>query len=264
MSFGGILARLRRQRGWSQEVLALRAAMLQRHLSFLETGRAQPSARAISKLAKALALRAWEQRTLVDALAPVDRPPVPQPPTDRVVSDLIQRFSQWPAYVYRADGTLVATNPGLDRLLTVAEPQTDVWAKTAPTGGPNIYDLVFHPDGLCRHMVNPHEVIPETLRRLRIEAAQDTALYDVLQRVEGYPSVKAWAAAPPVPPPILVERYVLGTATLSIISILSHLASPGDVALGLLRIETFVPADEASEQLLIDARHLTRDTGHLN
>ena len=52
------------------------------------------------------------------------------------------------------------------------------------------------------------------------------------------------------PPPVLVERYRLGEHVLAVIAMVSHLASPGEIELGLLRIESFVPADIESERIL--------------
>ncbi len=174
MAFGPALARLRRSRGLSQEVLADAAGLSQRHVSFLETGRARPGQRSLAALIAALALRGWEQRTLVDALAP--QPPAgtetPEAPDPALVTLLAERLSPWPAYAFRPDGTLLAANRALGRLLETAAPGENLWAATAPAGGPNIYDLVFHPAGLGRWLENPEAVIPETLRRLRIEAAQ--------------------------------------------------------------------------------------------
>lgn len=253
MAFGPALARLRRSRGLSQEALADAAGLSQRHVSFLETGRARPGQRSLAALIAALALRGWEQRTLVDALAP--QPPAgtetPDAPDPALVTLLAERLSPWPAYAFRPDGTLLAANRALGRLLETAAPGENLWAATAPAGGPNIYDLVFHPAGLGRWLENPEAVIPETLRRLRIEAAQDRSLTPVLRRIERYPAVQSLAARAQLSaPPVLVERYHLREAVLSVISVISHLASPGEYELDGLRLETFLPADAASERLL--------------
>lgn len=252
MAFGPTLARLRRSRGWSQEMLADAAGLSQRHVSFLETGRAQPGQRSLSALIAAMALHGWEQRALIEALAPqpAARACAPQAPDPELVGRLTERLSPWPCYAFRPDGTLLAANRALARLLAAASPDEDLWAATAPASGPNIYDLVFHPAGLRRWLANPEEVLPETLRRLRIEAAQDRALVPVLRRMEAWPAARIGTDARQLAPPVLIERYRLGPAMLSVISVVSHLASPGEFALANLRIESFVPADPDSERLL--------------
>lgn len=252
MAFGLTLARLRRSRGWSQEMLAHAAGLSQRHVSFLETGRAQPGQRSLAALIAAMALHGWEQRALIEALAPPSPAPAPAPqaPDPDLVAHLTERLSPWPCYAFRPDGTLIAANRALGRLLAAASPGEDLWAATAPATGPNIYDLVFHPAGLGRWLANPQEVLPETLRRLRIEAAQDPALVPVLRRIEACPAARPGIDARQLAPPVLIERYRLGAATLSVISVVSHLASPGEFELAGLRIESFVPADTQSERLL--------------
>jgi hypothetical protein len=156
------------------------------------------------------------------------------------------------AYAFQPDGTLIATNAALDALLAQATSGTDLWRTTAPPSGPNIYDIVFHPARLVRWLANPEEVIPETLRRLQIEAAHDMTLRPALNRMQAYPAATRWATIDHAPPPVLFERYVIDDRILSIISVLSYLASPGERALDRLRIESFVPADENSQLLLVN------------
>lgn len=252
MSFGAALSRLRRARGWSQETLAFRAGLSQRHISFLETGRSHPGQHSLGKLSAALALRAWEQRALAEALAPAVIETPAQPLHPATIATLVERFTSWPAYAFHLEGSLMATNTALRSLLDMASPNENLWQATAPVSGPNIYDLVFHPRGLVRWMDNPHEVIPETLRRLRIESAQNLDLLPVLKRIESYPAVDATRPVGNLSPPMLVERYRIQGRTLAIISMISHLASPGELLLDQLRIESFVPADTGSEALLRD------------
>ncbi len=250
MEFGSALARLRRSRGWSQEKLALRAGMSQRHISFLETGRARPGQASLVKLARALALKGWEQRALLAAIAPASSEPTPACLDQALVANIVERITPWPAYAFRRDGTLVAANAAITRLLGRAAPGEDIWRATAPGGGPNIYDLFFHPKGLVRWLVNPEEVVPEAMRRLQIEAAQDAALLPIIARMENYPSAKRWLRTNIMPPLTLVERYKIDDQLLSIISILSYLASPGELELDQLRFESFIPADVTSAAML--------------
>jgi transcriptional regulator with XRE-family HTH domain len=250
VNFGAALAQLRRDRGWSQETLALRAGLSQRHVSFLETGRARPADKALRKLVGALGLHGWEQRSLLTALAPVARPGAAAFHDPALIAQLTERLSAWPAYAYRPDGALVTANRAMQRLLMRAAPGENLWQATAPPLGPNIYDLALHPSGLTRFMLNPAEVVPETLRRVRIETAADLAIIAVFRRLEDYPVARAFTAVSQLPPSVLVERYALGDDMLSVISIVSHLASPGEFELATLRIETFFPADASSEAML--------------
>lgn len=250
MRFGTTLARLRRDRGWSQEELALRAGLSQRHVSFLETGRARPGDTSLRKLIAALALRGWEQRHLLAALVPPPEKAVPVAYDPSFIERVAGALSPWPTYVFDPDGTLIFANGALHRLLSHAAPGEDLLQATAPSRGPNIYDLALHPAGLTRWMVNPEEVVPETLRRLRIEAANDPELAFVARRLEAYPAAVTFASAPGMPPSVLIERYAIDGSVLSVVSIMSHLASPGEAELASLRIETFVPADERSAALM--------------
>lgn len=250
MSFGSTLARLRRSRGWSQEALAHRAGVSQRHLSFLETGRSLPGQRSLRSLTAALALRGWEQRSLLEAIAPSALPVTATSPSPALIAQLTERLTPWPAYAFRPDGTLIHANGAMNELLAWAAPGEDLWQRTAPSGGPNIYDLALHPDGLLRWMENPAEVVPEMIRRLRIEAAIDPLLAPVVQRLESFGAVRTFSRAAAIPPPMLLERYRMGAHELTVIAMVSHFASPGELELGQLRIESFVPADAESERLL--------------
>lgn len=251
MAFGSALARLRRSRSWSQEELANRAGVSQRHLSFLETGRSLPGQRSLRRLIEALALRGWEQRTLLEALAPKPLETCAPAPDAALIAHLTENLSPWPAYAFRSDGTLLYANRALTDLFALAAPGENLWQMTAPPEGANIYDLALHPNGLLRWMDNPGDVVPETIRRLRIEAASDPTIMPVVNRVEAYHAAKTAIPSEALPLSVLVERYRIGERMLCVIPVVSHLASPGEIELDRLRIEVFVPADAESEEIIL-------------
>ena len=230
--------------------MALRAGLSQRHVSFLETGRARPGDASLRKLMAALALRGWEQRQLLAALVPCSDRAATVAYDPAFLERLAATLSPWPTYVFDPDGTLIFANRALHRLLSHAAPGEDLLHATAPAKGPNIYDLALHPAGLTRWMVNPAEVVPETLRRLRIEAVADPRIGPVVGRLEAYPAAVRHAYTPVMPPSVLIERYEIDRSILSVVSIMSHLASPGEVELAAVRIETFVPADDTSAAMM--------------
>jgi hypothetical protein len=111
--------------------------------------------------------------------------------------------------------------------------------------------LRFAPDGLMRWMDNPGEVVPETIRRLRIKAASDPMIMPVVKRVEAYPAAEAAIRSDALPPLVLIERNRIGERMLCGIPVVSHLTSPGEIELDRLRIEVFVPADVESEAIIL-------------
>lgn len=250
MTFGQTLAGLRRARGWSQEMLAHRAGLSQRHISFLETGRSQPGAASSRKLIKAMALKAWEHRMWIASISPDAAQESSWAHEQEFVESFVERMTPWPAQAFKPDGSLIAINRPMRKLLCIAAPNEDLWTVTGGLNGANIYDLVFHPQGLIRWMINPREVIPETLRRLRVEASNEPGIVPVLKRMESYDTAQQFRSPDTIPSRILTERYRVGDKAFGVISVLSHLASPGEISLDLLRVESFVPADDLSADFL--------------
>ena len=54
VAFGRVLARLRRERGWTQEVLSFETDLTRNYISLLERGVSSPTLNTISRLAEAL------------------------------------------------------------------------------------------------------------------------------------------------------------------------------------------------------------------
>ena len=67
VTFPTLLKSWRKQRGFSQLALALASNVSQRHLSFLESGRSQPSREMVLRLGKVLEIPFRDQNTLLTA-----------------------------------------------------------------------------------------------------------------------------------------------------------------------------------------------------
>ena len=120
------------------------------------------------------------------------------------------------------------------------------WRKRA-AGKDNLYDFTLHPKGLRQFMVNPEEVIPHMLRRLRIAARSEEAARIVLTRAEAYPGIQSFSAIPETVTSsgssVLVERYLVRGRTLNLVSMIASFGSPEDLTAQALQIELFSPAD---------------------
>lgn len=66
ISFGEVLRRLRKERGYTQEDLGLRANIQRKHISYLELGEKEVSITTLYKLAYALRLSPGRLVTLTD------------------------------------------------------------------------------------------------------------------------------------------------------------------------------------------------------
>jgi transcriptional regulator with XRE-family HTH domain len=258
--FGAALSRCRRTAGLSQAELAARAGLSQRHISFLETGRARPGRRALDGLVDALSLDAPGAAALLAAagLGPQPRPADWEGPgmarIRAMCSRLLARHDPWPAYVLTPGGRLLLGNSGLTRLLDRVGGANTLLMRTAPAEGPNIFDLTLRPDGLAPYLAAPERSVPHILHRLRLAAALDPEAARTLDRVLRTPLGQRFArfSAAAVEDPLVEETYAVGGRTYRFAAVLTRFGSASDALVAGLNIECLVPADPATERHLAD------------
>jgi transcriptional regulator with XRE-family HTH domain len=255
---GGTLGRLLREwraaRGLSQLDLALRAGFSTRHLSFIETGRTQPSRQALLALAESLDVPLRERNRLLEAggYAHIYRQtPLAAAEMDHVRSVLqfiLDRHEPYGAVVLDRYANLLMANGAATRLFgALIDP-----ALLAST--PNLLRLVFHPQGLRRAIVNWDLVARHLSARAQRELGEygdDPTAAELLTELRGY-------LAPSAPMParahaadlLLPVQLRIGDDEVRMFSTIMTMGTPQDVTLQELRIETFFPADAASEACL--------------
>jgi transcriptional regulator with XRE-family HTH domain len=253
---GHLLREWRTTRGVSQLDLALRAGFSARHVSFIETGRAQPSRQAVLVLAEALDVPLRDRNRLLEAggYAHVYR----QTPLDAedmrhirgMLQFILDRHEPFGAVVLDRYSNLVMANAASRQLLG------DLVDPAAFEGVPNIMRLVFHPTGLRRWIVNWTEVSERLLARCERDfggPAADDPSRALLAEIRQLAGPSAVAAPLPVPNPaelLLPVHIRRGDVDVRLFSAIMTLGTPQDVTLQELRIETFFPADAESEQQL--------------
>lgn len=261
---GGFGARLRYWRGLrklSQLELALTAEVSQRHISFLESGRAVPSRDMVQQLGAALEvpLREHNQLLVAAGYAPVylvrslEHPDMA--PIMAALRLTLKHHEPNPAIVVDRNWDLLLTNTAFERAFGVLGDMQALWSKVCPDGGRNLLKLTFHPDGVRQYLLNWKTMAPLMLQRLRREAAShaNATLAALIDEILDYPGVprrwrrEDWHQAPP---PILPLEYAIGAARLRLFSMISTFDTAQDVTADELRIETFFPADEASAAML--------------
>jgi transcriptional regulator with XRE-family HTH domain len=259
-SFGVRLRWWRTHRGLSQLDLAGAAGTTQRHLSFLESGRAQPSREMVLRLAVALDVPLRQQNALLLAagLAPAWRESDLAAPelaaVNQALEHILAQQEPFPALVLDRRWNVLRANAGAARLTAfLTEPAT----AAAATGSVNIAEWLLSPEGLRPFLVNWQEVAIYFLRGVQADASVDGApeTAELLQRLLAYPGVPALSHVPALEEPlapVLAMHFRKGQTALRLFTTIATLGTPQDVTVQELRIECFFPADAATSQVFTD------------
>ena len=260
-TFGQLLRRSRGARRLSQLQLAGEADVSQRHLSFLESGRALPSREMVLQLSRALDLPLRERnRLLVSAgfagIYPNRRLETPDmQPVRAALELLLAHHEPYPAIVVDRAWNLFMANATLPKVFGVLGDLDAMWQRVCGAGPRNALQLTFHPEGLAPFIRNFEEVAASLLARTAREALEHPHVQQVLDEVLRYPSIPPrWRSADvhlqAHPLPVLPTEFVANGVSLKLFSMLTTFGTPQDLTTDELRVESFFPADAASETLL--------------
>lgn len=263
---GDLLREWRQRRRMSQLVLATEARISTRHLSFVESGRAQPSREMLMHLAEQLdvPLRARNALLIAAGYAPLyAERSLNDPHLDaarEAVQLVLHGHEPYPALAIDRHWTMVAANGALAPLVARAEPRL----LAAPV---NVLRLSLHPDGLAPHIVDWAGWRAHVLQRVerQAQASGDATLAALVEELAAYPAPAGASPEPsrePAPLSDVVVPFRLRTdlGLLSFFSTTTVFGSPVDVTLSELAIEAFFPADAATGEALRVYR-ATREKG---
>jgi transcriptional regulator with XRE-family HTH domain len=236
----------------SQLALAAEASTTQRHLSFIESGRSQPSREILLRLARVLdvPIRERNQLLLAAGYAPLYREAGLADEQAAQVRAALERMldahEPYPAVVMDRHWNVLTTNSAASAFFGWLLGDREIEQP------PNVVRLIFDPDGLRPHVVNWDAAAEALLQRVHREAVggvPDQETLALLERVLSYPGVPPeWSApdfrTPPLPVvPLEFERNGLAV---SYFSAVTTLGTPQDALLQEIRIESMFPADEAT------------------
>lgn len=258
-AYGALLQQWRRRRALSQLGLALDAGVSQRHLSFLESGRANPSREMVLMLARSLDVPLRDRNAMLVAagFAPVFRAQglagIEAEPVRRALGFMLEQQEPFPGLVVDGHWTLVTANRAADRLIADFVDLEAFAAAHCDGGLPNLLTLTAHPDGLRPWIANWPDLAESMRARVRREAALATQDPVLLARLEAFEALLPDARPVPAMPgielsPILPLSLRRNDLALSWFSTVATLGTAMDVELEELRIELFFPADEATER----------------
>ncbi|HTN81147.1 MAG TPA: helix-turn-helix transcriptional regulator [Acidimicrobiales bacterium] len=252
---GTLVREWRMQRHRSQLDLALEVGVSARHLSFVETGRANPSPELVLALAGGLDVPLRERNTLLLAAgyAPRYQETSLDDPAMAMMHAAIQRLldahDPYPGLVIDRHWNVVLTN----RAATVLVTGLPVDLLGPPL---NVYRVCLHPDGLASRTRNFPAWATYLLHQLRrsVVLTNDPSLAALQDEVNAYPNVAGLTAqrgAAWEDPPILVPVELdLGGTVVSLFTTLTTFGTPRDITLDELAVELFFPADDQTAALL--------------
>lgn len=250
--YPALLRYWRGRRGLSQLDLAVAADVSSRHLSFLETGRAQPGREMLLRLAATLDVPLRDQDEMLraagfdPAFGSATAGVLPAP-LARVLDRILAAHDPFPLTVLNRRYDLLRASDGAQRL--VARFVADPAALPSPL---NVYTLLFDPRLARPFVVDWERVAHALVARLHREVlarGSDPELGALLRSLFAWPDVpESWRqpdfAAPSEP--ALALRLRRGDDARAFVTTVTAFSAPGNAAVEELRIESYYPLDDAT------------------
>ena len=254
-SVGDLLRTWRQRRRMTQLDLAGAAEISARHLSFLETGRSVPSRAMLLRLAERLDVPLRERNPLLMSAgyAPLyseknlDDPSLGN--ARKAIELVLAGHEPYPALAVDRHWSLVMANRCVGPFLAGIDPKL----LEPPM---NVLRLGLHPAGLASRIENLAQWKSHVLARLRsqMQATSDAKLIALYNELDAYP---APAATPNTtigdhdPSGVIVPlRLRTDHGVMEFISTTTVFGTPLDITLAELAIESFLPANAVTADLL--------------
>ena len=243
--FGVVLRRWRERRRMTQMDLAFAANASTRHLSYLETGRAQPSREMVMRLGEYLDVPLRERNTLLLAagFAPAfqERSLSELNAARQAIEQILEAHKPYPAFAVDRYWNIVSSNRVLPQLYVGVAPEL----LRPPV---NSMRLTLHPQGMAPHIVNLAEWRNHVIADLRrqLDARADAGTQALLNEIMSYPMAPMAMTEPEEEG---AERYATPlkvrteAGVVSFLSTITVFGTPTDVTLSELALEMLFPAD---------------------
>ncbi len=241
----------------SQLDLSLAADVSARHISFLETGRSNPSPEMVVVLAQALDVPMRDTNELLRCAGFESHYAEPSVddllsgPLGDAVDTMLNHHEPFPMMVVDRLYNVIRTNHAGHQLFLLANVDLDADNGDMPV---NVLRLLFDP--ASRDMIDGWNQVASTiLRRLQRESfhrPHDQAMGELLDDLLNAPGVPAdWRnhdlAA--LEEPMLGVNFRAGDLALSFLTTITEFNAPQNVTLDELRIESYFPLDDQTRDL---------------
>jgi transcriptional regulator with XRE-family HTH domain len=251
---GVLVRRWRERRSRSQLDVSLAADVSTRHLSYVETGRANPSRELIERLCDELDVPLRERNAfyLGAGFAPEypERPFVDLGAARTAIDLMLRGLEPNPALAVNVRWDLLAANRAMAAFFQGVSPDL----LEPPV---NVLRVSLHPRGLADHIVNLVEWRAHVLGRVRrqLERTAAPGLAQLLADLESYAGAddggddrRGGSTLDGIAIPLRLET---DQGELALLYTTTVFGAPRDVTLDEVAIEAFFPADDATRELLV-------------
>jgi transcriptional regulator with XRE-family HTH domain len=256
--FGSLLRHWRTVRRMSQLDVALTAEISQRHLSFLESGRARPSRGMLLRISEVLDVPLRHRNELLASVglaavyADLPLTSAELEPAREALERILRHHEPYPAMVIDAAWNILMKNRASGRIIHACVPEEDL-RRLSSGGYVNFIRLMFDPRGMRPHVRSWDATATYLIGRLRREYHSDPdspaamLLREVLPLAP--PHFVPAATGLPLPPTAPLELDFDGRL-LRLFNTLTTFGTPQDVSLQGVRVEMSFPVDVESDALL--------------
>lgn len=253
-SFGALLRHWREARRYSQLDLALEANVSSKHVSFLETGRNQPSRQMIIRLSNAMDIPLRDRNLMLSAAGfanaytetALGASEVRQ--VDDALDRILSKHEPYPVIVVDGNWTVVRQNRGGARLV-------GLFLGSEPIESRNAFDILFSENGLQPYVQNWESLSSVLLMRLfreTLSTGDNARKLELFRRIEAMPTTPGnWrelASRLPSGPTINLSLRK-DDLEASFFTTITTFGTPQDVTLQELRIESYFPTDDSTRRL---------------
>ncbi len=245
----------RQHRKLSQLDLALAADVSQRHVSWLETGRSQPSREMVIRLSEAMEIPLRERNRLLQAAGfaalytekRLDEQGME--PVQQALTHVLNHHDPFPAVAVDRFWNVVRQNRAAGLLLGLRGDPQALLQSLGAADDFNLALLTLHPEGLRPYISNWEQIAPAFVRRLRAEAlaSGDRAMQEKFEDFIALAGEFSEQGLTDSLLPVLPLELDIDGLELRIFSVITSFGTPLDVTADELRIEAFYPADAQTE-----------------
>jgi transcriptional regulator with XRE-family HTH domain len=251
-SAGDLLRFWRRFNRMSQLDLALEVGVSTKHLSFVETGRSQPSRNLILKMAHSLKLPLRHRNGILKAAeyaSEFGEEPFNGEKMETIrqaLRRMLEKHEPYPAFVINAAYDILMTNSGYRQMIKILA------GEYALQKYGNVYHLTFAEDGLRPYIKDWPSIERFLLNRLWNEAAatQHSELFSLYNEV-----ARQRTSEGPIDVhvddnlPLMSLTFEKDAKKASFFTTITTLGTPLDLTTQELRMESLFPADEDTKEL---------------